>query len=229
VDSASVAESGRDDDAFVRAHEPLVRKLAHRIRVQLELSTELEELMAYGFRGLLEARQRFDADRGVRFETFAYYRIRGAILDGVRKMAYLPRRVHARRKAAAAQDRVCETAGETRVAGDGPPRTVEGTLGALDAALARTCAAMVLAAVGQSEEAKPRTQPEAHIVNALDGLKVRAALGVLPERERALVEGFYFEDRTLEEVGEELGISKSWASRLHTRALARLREVLGDP
>lgn len=226
-----MAEARQDDDAFVEKHTETVRQLAFRLRGQLDLQgVELDELIGYGFRGLLEARARFDATRGVKFETFAYYRIRGAILDGVRKMAYLPRKVHARRKAAMAQDEVAEQAGEKRLAEAserGGPPGVGAALGAIDDVLGRTCAAFVVAALGQDEDA-PRPSPEAQLVGKERSVRVRAALSVLPERERALVEGFYFGDRTLEDIGQELGISKSWASRLHARALGRLREVLGE-
>lgn len=213
------------DDAFIEEHRPLVRSLAHRLKAQLDLSCDLDELIAFGLRGLVEASRRFDPSRGVQFNTFAYYRVRGAILDGVRDMAYLPRRAHAIRRAVEAGDRVLEDLGESRAAAPPGTRTTrEDAAAAIDDTLGKLSAAYVMASVGQDLE--PPATPEEELLEVAEADRVRAALDVLPERERALVEGFYFEGRRFDEVARELGISKSWASRLHTRALGRLREAL---
>ena len=86
---------------FITQHEKMVHGLANRLRRELSLRGDLDDLIAFGFGGLLEARHRFDPGRGVRFQTFAYHRVRGAMLDGVRKMSQLPRRAHERLQAAA--------------------------------------------------------------------------------------------------------------------------------
>jgi RNA polymerase sigma factor for flagellar operon FliA len=220
---AKMSDAGERE--FVAEHEPLVRSIAHRIRAQLELTTALEDLVAYGFRGLLEARERFDPSRGVQFSTFAHYRVRGAILDGVRQMAYLPRRAHQKRKAAEALDWAAEAAGVARAASPEARDDVAATLEAIDDILGKTCAAFVIAAVGQSKEDAP-PGPEEELLIGEDRERVLGALEVLPERERALIEGYYLNDRTIEEIGREMGITKSWASRLHTRALALLKKAL---
>ena len=98
----------REDDVFVKEYEGFVRAIASRTRAQLGLDSPLEDLVAFGFQGLLEARQRFDASKGVAFKSFAHYRVRGAILDGVRSMARLPRRAYARLRAAEALDQMAE-------------------------------------------------------------------------------------------------------------------------
>jgi len=217
---------GVEEDRFIKEHEPLVRKLAHRLRAELDLSCDIEDLIAFGYSGLLEAQQRFDPSRGVQFETFAYYRVRGAILDGIRKMAYLPRRVHAKRRAAEMIDWELEAAGEARAAASPEVRNDrEATLAAIDEVLGKITAVFMLAAVGQDEEATRET-PEDALVHATDRERLRRALDRLPERERIVVRGMYFEDRNLDDIGAELGISKSWACRIHTRALALLREAM---
>lgn len=218
-----MTESGDD---FVREHEALVRRLAIRIRDQLALPTDVDELMAYGYRGLVEAQARFDPERGVKFTTFAYYRVRGAILDGVREMAYLPRRAHTRRKAAEALDRAAEEVAMNRAADPDARRDLRGTLDAVDAIIGRTCAAFVISVVGQAEG--PFADPEEEIIEKETRGLLGTALEVLPERERALVVGYYVEDRTLDELGREMGMSKSWASRLCSRALLRMRAVLEE-
>lgn len=214
------------DDGFVKTHERLVQSLAARVRGQLELKTEVEDLVAYGMQGLLEARARFDPERGVRFEYFAYYRVRGAIMDGVRRMAYLPRRTHIVRKAAEALDRAAEEAALARAESPSERASVAKTLETIDDILGRTSAAFVIAAVGQSEEHDAPESPESQTLHRELADRVRGALDVLDERERKLVEGHYLEDRTLEEIGAELGIGKSWASRLASRALRKMRIAL---
>lgn len=218
---------GTDDQRFVEEHRPMVRKIALRVRAELDLTCELDDLIAFGFHGLLEARTRFDPARGVQFSTFAYYRVRGAILDGVRKMAYLPRRVHQKRRAAEAIDWELEAQGEARAASPEKKADVEATLAAIDDVLGKITASFMLAAVGQDETAAPES-PEEQLIEASERQRLRSALSVLPERERIVVHGMYFEGRNLDDIGAELGISKSWACRIHTRALGLLREALGS-
>lgn len=214
-------------DQLVRDYQGLVRSIAQKLHGQLDLTCELEDLVAFGNKGLVEAAGRYDASRGVQFNTFAYYRIRGAVLDGVRAMAYLPRRAHARLRAAEARDDVTESIGEARAATPEVRGDVSATVTALDEALGRLTASYVMAAVGQGEDDKPTT-PEEAVISAELRTRVAKALAKLPERERALVQGFYFEGRKFDEVAKELGVSKSWASRLHGKALALLKESLAE-
>ncbi len=216
---------GRADEEFVRTHTPLVRKLATRVRAELGLTIELDDLVSYGYRGLLEARERFDPTRGVLFTSFAHYRIRGAILDGVRQMARLPRRAHELRKAAEALDLAAEGAGEERARRAGAAPEVGVILDAIDDILGQYTAAFVISTLGQGERSPPSPDNGAHASKQRG--RVSEALECLPERERLVIEGFYFQDRSLEELGSSLGISKSWCSRLHTRGLGMLRDALG--
>ncbi|MFW6066742.1 MAG: sigma-70 family RNA polymerase sigma factor [Myxococcota bacterium] len=217
------------EDRLIEEHRELVHRLAHRLRSELDLSCEVDDLIAYGMQGLIQARNRFDPSRGVQFSTFAHYRVRGAILDGVRQMAYLPRRAHRRLRVAEATDHVAEAAGDARRTGSPAGPGLEDTASALDGALSRITAAFTLAAVGQdSAEQPPSGDPEHALLSAEAGSRVREAVDALPERERALVRGFYFEGRRFDEVAAEIGISKSWASRLHAKALGLLRDRLSD-
>jgi RNA polymerase sigma factor for flagellar operon FliA len=215
-----------EDDRFVEEYRPLVIKLARRVHAELTLTCDLDDLIAFGFKGLVEARGRFDPSRGVQFNTFAYYRIRGAIIDGVREMAFMPRRAHARLKAAEAEQALTEELADG--AAQAPAgRTPAEAAKAIDDTLHKLSASYVLASLGQSEDDHAST-PESLLVAASHASEIRAAVDELPDRERALVTGFYFEGRQFDEVARELGISKSWASRLHTKALALLRESLAE-
>jgi RNA polymerase sigma factor for flagellar operon FliA len=210
------------DDEFIRQYEPFVRGIVKHTRAQLGLECDVEDLIAFAFEGLLEARQRFDASRGVQFKSFAYYRVRGAVLDGVRRMAYLPRRAYARLKAAEAVDLDGEPAAEAlggAAAGD-----AEQALRALDGALGRIAAAYTVAASASDAD----TDPEHNLLARELRERVQRALAVLPEQELFLIRGHYIDGRNFDELAAELGLSKSWASRLHTRALGRMRDALGE-
>lgn len=191
---------------FIEQHEGMVYSLAHRLRRELSLRGEIDDLVAFGFGGLLEAERRFDPARGVRFRTFAYYRVRGAMLDGVRKMAHLPRRAHERHQV---EDEAELTAAPM----------------ALDRAFTRISGSLTTGSVLQGELSQP--SPEAALLKQESIAGLLAALPALSPRHRAVVRGHYFEGRSLDDIARELGVSKSWASRLHTQALRQLRRALG--
>lgn len=214
-----------DDDRFIEEYRPLVMKIARQIYHELAMNTPLDDLVADGMKGLIQARKRFDPTRGVQFNTFAYYRIRGAVLDGIRDMAYLSRRAHQKRKQHEAALQVLEELGSGLDQSPEAQRTKEDALKALDDAVHKLTATFMLAAVGRDPN-----EPEPSVLDAIvdrdSAGEVRDAVDDLPERERALVRGFYFEGRRFDEVAKELGISKSWASRLHSKALVRLKDAL---
>lgn len=216
------------DSEFVRQYETFVRGVARQTVAQLDLDCDMEELVACGFEGLIEARNRFDASRGVPFKSFAYYRVRGAMIDGIRRSAYLPRRAYARLKAAEAVD--IEGEQQTEIAASSSTAKssgAEATLRALDGVLGRVAAAYCTAATAEgAEESEAAVTPEQSLLLREQQERVVKALEVLNEQERALVRGHYIEGRRFDEIARELGLSKSWASRVHTRALGRLREAL---
>ena len=195
-------------EELIAQHRRMVVGLASRLRRELSLSGDLEDLVAFGFGGLLEAEQRYDPSRGVRFQTFAYYRVRGAMLDGVRKMADLPRRAHQRLK----------------VEGECSPTAAPSPL---DKAFTRISARLTSPSPVQG--AFGEESPESALLKNESVARLLRALSRLSARERALVRGRYFEGRPLEELAAELGVSKSWASRIHTQALKQLRDALQAP
>ncbi|MFI5305751.1 MAG: sigma-70 family RNA polymerase sigma factor [Polyangiales bacterium] len=212
------------DSEFIRQYDAFVRGIVKHTRAQLGLEGDSEDLVAFAYEGLLEARQRFDPSRGIQFKSFAYYRVRGAVLDGVRRMAYLPRRAYARLKAAEATDLEGEPLGEASSAAGARP-DAEGSLRAIDGVLGRVAAAYCTAAAAD-EDAHGTHDPERNLLDGEQRTRVLRALELLPEQERFLVRGHYIDGRNFDELAKELGLSKSWASRLHSRALDRMREAL---
>jgi RNA polymerase sigma factor for flagellar operon FliA len=209
--------------AGIEADRELVERIVRGLVRELDLSCDPDDLRGWGFQGLLEARTRFDADRGVAFSVYAHYRIRGAILDGVRSQGWLKRKAYARLKAFEAADAIGEQLAETRA--QEKNTNVETRARDLDDALGKISAAFVMAAVGQSDERAPET-PEGMFASAERREAIRTGLAELPERERVLLESIYFDGTTLEEAGARLGLSKSWSSRLHSKALERMRRNL---
>jgi RNA polymerase sigma factor for flagellar operon FliA len=216
------------DSEFIEQYDAFVRGIVKHTRAQLGIEGDPEDLVASAYEGLLEARQRFDASRGVQFKSFAYYRVRGAVLDGVRRMAYLPRRAYARLKAAEALDLESEptVGGNATNASDRVADGADSALRAIDGILGRVAAAYCTAASASGEE-RDAESPEQSAIDRQQQMRVRAALEVLPEQERFLIRGHYLDGRNFDELAAELGLSKSWASRLHSRALGRMREALG--
>lgn len=217
----------KPDQAFIEEYRPLVLSIVSKLRAQYDLRSEQDDLVSAGFEGLLQAKARFDPERGVQFNTFAYYRIRGAVIDAVRKGGILSRRAYARLKAAKAALDIGEDLGETRAADPAARADAANTAKTLHDTLAKLTTSFVMASVGQDEHEHIESADEM-LVRRETRDQIRKVLSVLPERELALVQGFYFEGRRFDHVAEELGISKSWASRLHTKALSRLREALAE-
>lgn len=215
------------DAEFIAKYKRMVRRVAEQTRVQLDLGAtcELEDLVAFGYQGLLEARARFDPERGVAFQAFAYYRVRGAVLDGIRKMAYLPRRAHARLRAIETLDSEAESLKAARAGAPGRGSDTEGTLRALDAVLGRVAAAYCVAQSGDDER-EPPGSPEDEVLRRERVAKLQQALSTLDEQERELVIRHDLHGQKLDDLAREMGVSKSWASRMRGRALGRLRRRL---
>ncbi|MCA9576587.1 MAG: sigma-70 family RNA polymerase sigma factor [Polyangiales bacterium] len=217
--------SDTDRDAILREHKPLIIAIARRVRREMGNHVPVEDLEAFGIQGLLEAHSRFDPSRGARFATFAYYRIRGAMLDGVRKMVDAPPKSMLRTKRQHAADDIAEHAGFERganVSGRTPEQSAE--------AIQRTLARLTTSFVASCVDADPddMVAPDAPLLRREQRDVLRAALTQLPERERFILVGYYLEERPLDEVAQGLGLSISWASRLHHKGLDRLRELLAE-
>ena len=220
---------------LVETHLELVRKAAAMIHPRVRDHVDFEELVALGNAGLAEAAQRYDASRGATFSTFAWYRVQGAIFDGLRRSAQLPRRVWANLVALRAASEYLEQRAERDAgavkAGVAPPEAADALARVRDAMSAiRTMYVTSLEAHQEAGHDIPSDAPPADegVDSKRISTKLREAVATLPDKERALMTKFYWEGKNLVEAGTELGISKSWASRLHAQAVERLRAMLED-
>jgi RNA polymerase sigma factor for flagellar operon FliA len=221
---------GEDRRAILEKYGPYVRSLAATVRKQFNANLELDELISYGQVGLLEAADRFDSKVGANFLTFAHYRIKGAIFDGLRKMGVLKggdaRSAYQGERAAAYLGNLSDReqgGGGRGQSFDDDVREVANAVTGLAVLFATSLEGMEGMQI--ADESLPVDQRL-----ELEQLKkrVRAAMEQLPEKERKLLEGYYFRGKTLEEAGAEIGQSKSWASRLHARAIEELKRILAE-
>lgn len=219
---------------LVEAHLDLAHKAASMIYPRVKEHVEFDELVGYANAGLAEAAQRFDPTRGASFSTFAWYRVQGAIIDGMRRASNLPRRVWQKLVALRAASEYLENRAERDAGaaqrGAAPPEGAD-ALAAMKSAISAVRTMYVTSLEAMREGGFDKADTSAPSVDdQLDSgrlsAKLRKALESLPERERALVTKHYWEGKNLLEAGEELGISKSWASRLHAQAVEKLRMIV---
>lgn len=211
-------------------HLPFVRRVAKRVHRQMHPPLEVEDLVSYGMLGLSEAVKRYSPDQGIPFESFAHYRVRGAILEGISEHCPVSRHVHRRLKMARRGTDYME--GVARDLGSSAPRTAARDATMLASTVRDLAAIYTVAQLAhpersaetdlEFEDPSARAAAEEEASNA----QLRQFVDRLPEAQRDLVRLYYFEDLTLEQVGRKLGYKKSWACKLHKSALARLREMM---
>jgi RNA polymerase sigma factor FliA len=207
----------------------LVESIAKQVARAVGSGIELDELRSFGHEGLLDAARRFDPERGVPFRGYASFRVRGSIIDGVRSLTRLPRRAYERLNGLAAAARTSEGALEDTFGAPAPGSTAADAEQALTQHLAAMATAMaigLIAPTGSDEGDRisldSADDPEAAVAKAELVALVREAIEELPKEEAELVRRHYLLGERFDLVAAELGLSKSWASRLHTRAIQRL-------
>jgi RNA polymerase sigma factor for flagellar operon FliA len=208
----------------------LVDIIARQMRRQMGAHLEVEDLASHGREALVAAARTFDPTRGVAFRRWANLRIRGAMIDGVRQRSNLPKRVYRRLRALEAVDRLHEVSAEEDAAA--LPRTAEAADDRLTASLSTAAMAMAVGFLtmkrGDALESAvdPAESPEEEAARAELGRLLKSAIAERPEAERRLIERHYFDDVTFEQAATEIGLSKSWASRLHARAIENLAKAM---
>lgn len=225
------------DAGRVEAGLPFVEALARRMAATMPHSIDLSDLVQDGVIGLIDAAERFDEGRGIKFETFAERRIRGAMIDALRKDAW-PRGVRrVRRELEAAREKLRVTLGHEPSLSD-----LAQAIGADEKRLGKTIVrintiestsplscgdhvdeAQLPAVLVPAEPERPDHAYERTEVRE----RVRGAIETLPVRERRVISLYYYGEVTMKEIGAELGVNESRVSQLHARALRRLREALG--
>ncbi len=221
--AAKVAQK-LDIDRLVEQYLPYAASIANKVAQSLSNDADIEEILSNARLGLLEAAQRFDPKFNVDFKTFAYYRIRGAIYDGLRKTGWIPRSLYSKIKFEQAANEYLQTVNE-RGGVNVRPSSEEDVGEIYDTV--NSLASIYIISIDSTEETMEIEDKKANdIEQKAEFHKIkefmRQAIEELPEKERKLVKMYYFQNKTLEESGMKLGLSKSWTSRLHARALGLL-------
>lgn len=231
------AQRSSEQQRRVEAGLPFVEALARRMAATMPHSIDLSDLVQDGVIGLIDAAERFDEARGIKFETFAERRIRGAMIDALRKDAW-PRGVRrVRRELEAAREKLRVTLGHEPSLAD-----LAKEIGADEKRLGKTIVrintiestsplscgdnvdeAQLPAVLVPAEPERPDHMYEKTEVRD----RVRTAIATLPAREQRVISLYYYGEVTMKEIGAELGVNESRVSQLHARALRRLREALG--
>ena len=231
--AAYQAVQAPDFNALIRDHQDLVRRIAYHLLARLPASVEVDDLLQAGQLGLIEAARHFRTDGGASFATFAGIRIRGAMLDELRKGDWVPRSVHRRAREIAEAIRGIEArtgheASDIEVAAELGLSLEDYHRHAEDAARAPL---LSLDDPGDGERGladtleDPETPERATFRDAFRQALI-AGIRQLPEREQRVMGLYYQDELNLKEIGKVLGVSESRVCQLHSQALLRLRARL---
>jgi RNA polymerase sigma factor FliA len=234
----SVAESAGPQDRVI-GNLAFVESVARRVAASMPHTIDLGDLVQDGMLGLIDAANRFDEARGIKFETFAERRVRGAMIDALRREAW-PRGVRRqRRELEAAREALRRELGAEPSLADLAAR-----VGTDETRLGRT-----IVRISTIESTSALTSPEHPCESSLPEVcvppeepapdaayehnetkdRVRRAIASLPARERKVIALYYYRDVTMKQIGKEIGVNESRVSQLHARAIQRLRKALALP
>jgi RNA polymerase sigma factor FliA len=228
-------------DRLILTYAPLVKFVAGRLGSGLPAHVDEGDLASYGLLGLMGAIERYDPERDIKFETYAMARIRGSILDELRSLDWVPRSVRARARdieraiaelerqlgRAPTDEEIAAKLGLTQEELDDSLGEISRTsIGALDElwTISGTGGEQValIDTIADTEGPEPQAALDASALREI----IADAIGRLPEREKVVVTLYYYEELTLREIGEVLGVTESRVSQLHTKAILRLKARL---
>jgi RNA polymerase sigma factor for flagellar operon FliA len=234
----SKAQARDSQHQLIERYAPLVKRIAYHLLARLPASVQVEDLMQSGMIGLLEASKKYDSGKGASFETYAGIRIRGAMLDEVRKGDWAPRSVHRNTRMVSDAIRAIEArtgrdAKDQEVAAE-LDLSLEDYYGILSDTLgSRLFSFDDLLQDGEhggmhEDTAVTQLSPSNELEEERFQAALADAIANLPERERLVLALYYDEELNLKEIGEVLGVSESRVSQLHSQCAARLRARLSE-
>jgi len=227
-------------EEVIKRYSPMIKYVANRIAMRLPPHIEVDDLISVGVLGLMDAITKYDSSRGAKFKTYAEFRVRGAILDELRAMDWVPRSI---RQKASNVDKVVqslqaklsrapedeEVAKEMGISLDQFHDTLNETkslpvFGLEDLGIAKESGEQqsLLDCLAGKADADPQTQ-----IRLIELKEIIAkAIDALPEKERLMVSLYYYEELTMKEIGAVLEITESRVSQIHSKAVYRLRTKL---
>ena len=226
----AMKDKGRDaalsDDEFIAKYASLVRNISSDIAERTRINVEVEDLMGWGYQGLLEARERYDPAGYASFSSYAYYRIRGSILDGIRRTGWSMRGMSIRLQDMLSVNQYLESEVLT-TARRGGLQTFEESMDRLGH-MVDDCVTICLLSTEQiSRLSLTVAAKQAKAVQSRE-LREELARSIeeLRENEREVLVGYYFKGESMAEIGERLGLSASWICRIHANAIRGLRAIM---
>jgi len=225
-------------DKIIIGYSPLVKYIAGRVNIYLCNNVEFEELVSFGVFGLIDAVNKFQLTKNVKFETYASLRIRGAILDSVRKMDWIPRSLRHKQKKVDLVMSELETELGREPTDEELAQKLGINLDELQEVITETNISAMVSLDEYTEQnyesnineftTNKSEQPEYEIEKKETKEMLKSAVNSLSEREQKIIFLYYFEELTLKEISKILEISESRISQIHSRAIVRLRGKLGD-
>ncbi len=223
-DDAAAASPSADVYKLIETSLSYSHAIAAEVMRKLPPELEKKDIEGWAELGLVEAANSFDPTRGVQFKTFAYYRIRGAIYDGLRKMGWYPKGQYRKIRFEMAANEYLK---DVSAGASGTPSAEAQLLNLKDlTANLATCYMLSLDTMPQEPVDQSLVSAEEAVVLAEQNKNLRRSLAQLPDTNRQILEHCYFQGLTLEQVGRKLGLSKSWVCRLHAKSLELLRKKL---
>jgi len=233
---AAMYTSGQSKSELVEQHAALVKRIAYHLIARLPSSVDVEDLIQAGMIGLLDASHQFDATQGASFETYAGIRIRGAMLDEIRRNDWAPRSVHRKAREISAtmqeiEQREGRNASDTEVA-----QAMGLNISEYHQQLQDSTGHQLFSLDEFSDNDEAHAHPISSSPAAPDEevqqddfqQAMVQAIDTLPERERLLMSLYYNDELNLKEIGEVLGVSESRVSQIHSQTVIRLRSKLRD-
>lgn len=226
-----------DRDALIMKYAPLVKFLANRMAIRLPPSVATDDLISAGIMGLLDAIDKFDPGKDVQFKTYAEFRIKGAILDELRRMDWIPRSVRKRvremeQAITAVEQRLRRPAEDLEIAGE-MGVSLDAYYEMLDKARGIDLLSIDRSIDSHKDDSESRKSYKTLIRSDYDPIKqimtkeikdvVAGGIRGLPEKEQKVVSLYYYNGLTLKEIGDVLGLTESRISQIHTKAIIRLR------
>ncbi len=230
------AAKGNSPEQLIERYSPLVKRIAHHLQARLPASVQVDDLIQSGLIGLLEASRNYDATKGASFETYAGIRIRGSMIDEVRRGDWAPRSVH--RNSRRIQDAMTRL--QKRTSRDATDQELAVELGVSLAEFQEMAQDSLCARLFSFDDLGGDDEnPDDHIAGSTpspaqdvqsDALRrqLANAISTLPERERLVLALYYDEELNLKEIGLVLGVSESRISQIHSQAALRLRAKMAD-
>ncbi len=229
-------------DRLILTYAPLVKYVAGRLGSGLPAHVDEGDLVSYGLLGLIGAIERYDPDRDVKFETYAIARIKGSIIDELRSLDWVPRSVRSRardieRAVAELERRLMRAPTDEEIAGklgitqeeldESLSQISRSSIAALDELWTVSTSGGDQVALIDTIEDTQGPEPQSALAQVEQKEAIGEAISRLPEREKLVVTLYYYEELTLREIGEVLGVTESRISQLHTKAILRLKSRLG--